>query len=91
MFLARTFDAIAGDDLCRPMLLHQLSFFLWAFFFLLPLDVCVYITRCAICVYLNYLNIYPGYQLFFPSSFLLFEKIIKKKDWTDWGDVSDRL
>ena len=25
----------------------------------------VYITRCADCVYLNYLNIYPGYRLFF--------------------------
>ena len=38
----------------------------------------VYITRCADCVYLNYLNIYPGYRLFFsPSSFF-------KKDWTQW-------
>lgn len=62
------------------------------FFFLLPLDVCVYITRCAICVYLNYLNIYPGYQLFFsPLPFFFLKNNNKKKDWTDWGDVSDRL
>lgn len=50
------------------------------FFFLLPLDVCVYITRCAICVYLNYLNIYPGYQLFFsPLPFFFLKNNLKKR------------
>ena len=45
----------------------------------------VYITRCADCVYLNYLNIYPGYRLFF-FALLFFQKRLDAM-----GDVSDRL